>query len=215
MYSKTIALIIQSYLYIKAGTKPHNLTSKPSEVIKKEGIIGFYTVYIFPYMIVSVAIFISTYYIFLMFGQQYKAELLHERDLSSWYLVDLIFYFTTVFGALLRLWCYRSLDEFFTFDLNVQKDHKLITTGPYSLLIHPSYTGYTLMLANIEYMSFVIKDYLPNYIEILIFNYVTVLVFFLIFFNRITVEEKILKKHFGRDWEVYCSQRKRFIPYLL
>ncbi|CAJ0838843.1 2314_t:CDS:2 [Entrophospora sp. SA101] len=129
---------MHSYLYIKAGTKPHNLTSKPSEVIKNEGIIGFCTVYVFPYLAVSVAILISSYYIFLMIGQQYKAELLHERDLSSWYLFDLIFYFSTVFGALLRLWCYRSLDEFFTFDIKVQKDHKLITTGPYSLLIHPS-----------------------------------------------------------------------------
>ena len=44
-------------------------------------------------------------------------------------------------GTLLRALCYRHLGRFFTFDLAVKNGHQLITTGPYSFVRHPSYTG--------------------------------------------------------------------------
>ncbi|THG93783.1 hypothetical protein EW026_g7549 [Hermanssonia centrifuga] len=47
----------------------------------------------------------------------------------------------SVFGAYIRLTCYRYLGRQFTFSLTLQKDHKLITGGPYAIVRHPSYTG--------------------------------------------------------------------------
>ncbi|KAG1742240.1 uncharacterized protein EDB91DRAFT_1247626 [Suillus paluster] len=44
-------------------------------------------------------------------------------------------------GGLLRWWCFRTLGRFFTFKLSVRKGHKLVTTGPYSVVRHPSYVG--------------------------------------------------------------------------
>ncbi|KAG1726618.1 uncharacterized protein EDB91DRAFT_57624 [Suillus paluster] len=44
-------------------------------------------------------------------------------------------------GGLLRWWCFRTLGRFFTFELSVRKGHKLVTTGPYSVVRHPSYLG--------------------------------------------------------------------------
>ncbi|KAG0702665.1 Isoprenylcysteine carboxyl methyltransferase family-domain-containing protein [Suillus ampliporus] len=44
-------------------------------------------------------------------------------------------------GGLLRWWCFRTLGRFFTFKLSVRKGHKLVTTGPYSVVRHPSYLG--------------------------------------------------------------------------
>ena len=55
-----------------------------------------------------------------------------------------MFYAGTVLmcaGTLLRAVCYRHMGRFFTFDLAVKSDHQLITTGPYSFVRHPSYTG--------------------------------------------------------------------------
>ena len=51
----------------------------------------------------------------------------------------------TAAGGLLRLWCYQTLGRFFTWDLAVRKDHKLVTIGPYSIVRHPSYLGGTMM----------------------------------------------------------------------
>lgn len=45
------------------------------------------------------------------------------------------------FASLLRQWCYRELGALFTFEVTIQPDHTLVTTGPYSVVRHPSYTG--------------------------------------------------------------------------
>ena len=47
-------------------------------------------------------------------------------------------------GSWLRYLCYRTLGRHFTFQLSVQKDHQLITEGPYSFVRHPSYLGMAL-----------------------------------------------------------------------
>ena len=47
-------------------------------------------------------------------------------------------------GAYWRVVCFRRLGRFFTFELSVQKDHQLITDGPYAVVRHPSY-GAALM----------------------------------------------------------------------
>lgn len=48
-------------------------------------------------------------------------------------------------GSLVRLWCYRTLGKMFTYQLSLRKDHKLVTTGPYAIVRHPSYMGYILV----------------------------------------------------------------------
>jgi len=53
----------------------------------------------------------------------------------------LIGWFFAVSGGLIRLACYRELGNLFTFELSIRKDHKLITSGPYSMVRHPGYTG--------------------------------------------------------------------------
>ncbi|TCD65530.1 hypothetical protein EIP91_002539 [Steccherinum ochraceum] len=49
--------------------------------------------------------------------------------------------FVLYFGAYIRLITYRALGRFFTFELSVKDEHKLITTGPYAVVRHPAYFG--------------------------------------------------------------------------
>lgn len=50
-------------------------------------------------------------------------------------------------GSLIRLRCFQEMGRHFTFRLSLHKDHKLCTTGPYSIIRHPGYTGaWCLML---------------------------------------------------------------------
>jgi protein-S-isoprenylcysteine O-methyltransferase Ste14 len=46
-----------------------------------------------------------------------------------------------VLGAQLRLAGKRALGAHFTYELAVQRGHKLVTSGPYSIVRHPGYTG--------------------------------------------------------------------------
>ncbi|KAF9063405.1 hypothetical protein BDP27DRAFT_1368049 [Rhodocollybia butyracea] len=52
-------------------------------------------------------------------------------------------------GAVLRWFCYRTLGKMFTYEISVQKDHKLITSGPYSIVRHPSYSGILLIIGGV------------------------------------------------------------------
>jgi protein-S-isoprenylcysteine O-methyltransferase Ste14 len=47
----------------------------------------------------------------------------------------------SVAGGFFRLSVYRELGRQFTFELALFKDHKLVTSGPFSIVRHPSYTG--------------------------------------------------------------------------
>ncbi|KAJ3739648.1 hypothetical protein DFH05DRAFT_484392 [Lentinula detonsa] len=52
-------------------------------------------------------------------------------------------------GGALRWSCYRALGKMFTYEVSVQKEHKLITSGPYGFVRHPSYTGVLLIIAGL------------------------------------------------------------------
>ena len=44
-------------------------------------------------------------------------------------------------GMAVRAWSLQTLGEFFTVDVTVAADQRLIDDGPYALVRHPSYTG--------------------------------------------------------------------------
>ena len=46
-------------------------------------------------------------------------------------------------------------------------------------------------------------------------NIVIQVVFLSLIYKRVFHEEEMLKKHFDKEWDVYFSQRKRFIPYII
>ncbi|KAF5314362.1 hypothetical protein D9619_011942 [Psilocybe cf. subviscida] len=53
---------------------------------------------------------------------------------------------TVVAGSVIRWWCYKEMGRHFTFRVTVLKSHTLVTTGPYSIVRHPAYSGGTLIL---------------------------------------------------------------------
>ena len=48
-------------------------------------------------------------------------------------------------SVILRVWCYKALGSLFTFEITIRPDHKLITSGPYAIVRHPSYTAIVFM----------------------------------------------------------------------
>ncbi len=51
---------------------------------------------------------------------------------------------TTAASGALRWACYRTLGSLFTFELTLREDHRLVTSGPYAFVRHPSYSGVVL-----------------------------------------------------------------------
>ncbi|KAL7283390.1 hypothetical protein ACG7TL_002820 [Trametes sanguinea] len=53
-------------------------------------------------------------------------------------------------GGVIRVSCHHALGKFFTWQLSVQDDHKLVTTGPSSVVRHPSHVEWGLITIGIR-----------------------------------------------------------------
>ena len=106
-------------------------------------------------------------------------------------------------GLALRLWAVHLLGRFFTFEIGIRPEHRIIEVGPYRLIRHPSYTGYLLMLAGMS----VAYDSLIFFILI----FLPVATFLMV---RLHQEEKMLRAHFGPAYSEYMKRTKRLVPFI-
>jgi len=106
-------------------------------------------------------------------------------------------------GVALRLWSVAVLGQYFTYVVKVSPDQKVVETGPYRLIRHPSYTGALLIAVGIalslRYAWALPIVVLPNLAAYLI---------------RIPVEERALAQGIGEPYRAYMARTKRLIPHL-
>jgi len=108
-----------------------------------------------------------------------------------------------VVGIVLRWYSIAYLGRFFTVDVAVAADHRVIDTGPYRFVRHPSYTGVLLEFVGVGIL-------LANYISLFL---VTVPII-TVFLHRIRVEEDALVAGLGAPYSRYMESKRRLIPYL-
>ncbi|KAH7911728.1 hypothetical protein BJ138DRAFT_1100837 [Hygrophoropsis aurantiaca] len=126
-----------------------------------------------------------------------------------------------VFAGLLRWFCYRELGRLFTFALSFRKGHRLVTTGPYSVVRHPSYTGAIISMAGICIMhgsrgSWLRESGVLDMIGVKELVFAWVAVRFLAIASlvkRIPKEDDMMKASFQEEWLGWASRVKyRLIP---
>ncbi|MCJ1351714.1 MAG: hypothetical protein MMC33_001698 [Icmadophila ericetorum] len=120
----------------------------------------------------------------------------------------------------IRLWCYRTLGQSFTFQLNAPA--KLITTGPYAYVQHPSYpTGlgcWFAMQCFLTRLDGVLGCWLPTganqyaNVAMMVNHAAWALIVYKTMGNRIRDEEKMLHREFGKEWEEWSQKTWRLIP---
>lgn len=127
-------------------------------------------------------------------------------------------------GAPLRLIPYAALAKDFTFALT--EPDRLVTTGIYGLVQHPSYTGLAALffgnsLLYYRYDTPLVACLCPPgwmpYIKILAIAVVWPAFVCAGAFGisvRVRQEEKMLKAKFGKEWESWNTRTARFIPYV-
>ena len=118
----------------------------------------------------------------------------------SVFIVGLVF---VTAGSLLRRHCWRLLGASFTGDVQGREGQRIITSGAYTLLRHPSYTagivmnaGAGLALGSWASTALLVVGSLAAY------SY------------RIAVEERVLLKTVGEPYREFMRTRKRLIPYV-
>lgn len=106
-------------------------------------------------------------------------------------------------GAALRWYAIFYLGRFFTVDVRVAEDHRLVDTGPYRWIRHPSYTG-----AFMQFLGFSLC--IGNAWSVLVLMVPTLVVFS----YRMRVEERALEQGLGEAYSSYRRRTKRLIPFV-
>lgn len=112
---------------------------------------------------------------------------------------------TTVFilGLLLRWWAIVHLGRFFTVNVAIAADHRVVHDGPYRFLRHPSYTGLLMAFLALGTM-------LCNWLALLtLMMPVTMLLL-----RRIHVEERALSRALGTAYVEYMARTWRLVPFV-
>jgi protein-S-isoprenylcysteine O-methyltransferase len=104
-------------------------------------------------------------------------------------------------GLMLRWWSIWTLGRFFTVQVAIASDHRLIEQGPYRLLRHPSYTGSLLMFFGFALCFGNWATLLAMLVPVLA-----------VFAWRIHVEEAALSETFGDAWRGYVRRTWRLVP---
>jgi protein-S-isoprenylcysteine O-methyltransferase Ste14 len=106
-------------------------------------------------------------------------------------------------GLALRAWSIHHLGGLFRAVVMIQPDHRLVTTGPYRYLRHPSYTG-----ALVAALGFGIALGHWTSAAILVGGWGIGIAY------RIRVEETVLRGVFGAAYEEYSARTRRLVPRL-
>jgi len=104
-------------------------------------------------------------------------------------------------GFLLRLTAILSLGRAFSVNVAIRSGQRVMKTGLYRWMRHPSYTGMLLMLLAVGLVE---RDWIS--LAILLVVPTAALLY------RIHVEEIALREHFGEEYVAYGRQTKRLVP---
>jgi protein-S-isoprenylcysteine O-methyltransferase len=106
-----------------------------------------------------------------------------------------------VAGLAVRWWAVLTLRRFFTVDVAIHADHRLVETGPYRFVRHPAYVGMLLSFAGLALCA-------SGWVSALVI--LVPIVAALLY--RIRVEERALLGAFPSEYRVYAARTARLFP---
>ncbi len=108
-----------------------------------------------------------------------------------------------VFGGALRFWSIRTLGHFFTLTLQVNPEQRVVRSGPYRRLRHPSYLGGELALLGIGLTCGNAFAAIAMVLPMVIAHV-----------RRISIEERMMEHSMGEPWREHARQTWRLIPFV-
>jgi protein-S-isoprenylcysteine O-methyltransferase Ste14 len=105
-----------------------------------------------------------------------------------------------LFTTGLTVWIHHTLGNWYSAKLEIQKNHQLITIGPYSKVRHPMYTTLNLFSLSVSLIS-------ANLLLIIFAILVTIP-----FYWIVKAEEELLIEQFGEEYLAYMKTTGRFFP---
>ncbi|SPE60693.1 Isoprenylcysteine carboxyl methyltransferase (fragment) [Verrucomicrobia bacterium] len=106
-------------------------------------------------------------------------------------------------GLIVTLWARWTLGGNWSSSVTFKQGHELIRTGPYRLVRHPIYTGLLVMALGtaLDFGQFRCWLALPLMTTA--------------FWVKLKQEEKLLLRHFPREYPLYKRQVKALVPFVI
>lgn len=109
----------------------------------------------------------------------------------------------TAGGLCFSVWARRHLGKNWSQAVTLKEGHELITTGPYSLVRHPIYTGLLLGFLG----SAVARGELRGLLAVVLV--------FVALWRKLKLEEKWMRAQFGQPYEDYSRHVAALVPYIV
>jgi len=106
-------------------------------------------------------------------------------------------------GMTLRIWSVFTLGKSFRTTIEIDKHQKVVSSGPYKLVRHPSYSGWLLICCG---YGIAVQNWFSLLVAV-IFPLVALM-------YRIRVEEAALVSSFGSEYIKYQRCTKKLIPWV-
>ncbi len=104
-------------------------------------------------------------------------------------------------GIFVRGYAIHYLGRYFTTNVSIAKDHRLIDAGPYRVIRHPSYAGALLICLGLALSTANLASLLVIFVPV-----------FAVMSWRIHIEEAALIGALGDEYRSYMKRTRRLIP---
>ena len=123
----------------------------------------------------------------------------HDQRVAFWIGIVIM-----IGAAALRRLCFRALGTSFTGEVRVRDDQRVVTSGPYRFVRHPSYTAGILLVGGLGIaLGTWLGAALGTALSVAGYAY------------RVAVEERALATKLGDPYREYMMRTKRFIPFVI
>ena len=106
-------------------------------------------------------------------------------------------------GLLFTVWARSRLGENWSAAIAVEGEHQLVRTGPYALVRHPIYSGLLLAIAGTAVSDGSLRAFLGAALACVAY------------LRKIGVEEALLLRRFGTQYEDYRRRVKALVPFVV
>ena len=107
-----------------------------------------------------------------------------------------------VAGLLFAVWAREHLGRNWSHAVEIKQGHELITTGPYSMVRHPIYTG---IMAGLLGTAIALSQ---------VRGFIAFVLLFIMLWLKLRREEQWMRSQFGETYATYAHQTAALVPYL-
>ena len=105
-------------------------------------------------------------------------------------------------GLIVMIWSRVTLGKNWSANIVLKEGHELITSGPYSFVRHPIYSGLLLMILGVTL-------YVGSFAWLVLF-----VLFFIGAYFKAMKEEELMVKQFSQEYNEYRRRVKAIIPFI-